>query len=335
MHLVHSSDTFSHGTTAKHPAPCTLRILHIEDDPQDAFIFARLINEQSPREFDICHESTLESGIGRLENASFDLIVLDINLPRSSGTRSIESIHHKTTEIPIICISGCTDDNTAFEMIRAGAQDYIKKQEMSPEHIARVVKFSIFRKATEKRLNRLAQYDPLTKLPNRRLFEDRFEHAFASAKRNKTSLALMFLDLDQFKEINDTLGHGVGDELLAFVAERLLACVRDADTVARIGGDEFIVLLEGDFNQHGVVTVAEKILHTIAEPIHISGNLIETSVSIGVALYPDSVSSTSTLISRADKAMYMAKSRGKNGFVIYSHENQCANINRLRPLDDN
>ena len=84
-------------------------------------------------------------------------------------------------------------------MIEAGAQDYIKKQEMSPEHIARVVKFSIFRKATEKRLNRLAQYDPLTKLPNRRLFEDRFEHALASAKRNKTALALMFLDLDKFK----------------------------------------------------------------------------------------------------------------------------------------
>jgi diguanylate cyclase (GGDEF)-like protein len=163
----------------------------------------------------------------------------------------------------------------------------------------------------------LAYHDMLTGLPNRQLFYDRLNVALAQAYRNLTQISLMFLDLDGFKAVNDTLGHDVGDILLKEVSARLKQCVRETDTVARLGGDEFTIVLTDVNNADNVAEVADKILKSVAEPFHISGNEVKIGTSIGISLYPSDGSTTTELVKTADTAMYRAKESGKNCYFFY------------------
>lgn len=164
---------------------------------------------------------------------------------------------------------------------------------------------------------RLALYDPLTQLPNRKLFHDRLHHALAQAKREQERLAVMFIDLDRFKPVNDNFGHEVGDLLLVQVAERLSGCVRESDTVARLGGDEFVVLLAGSETEGGERIVADKILEALSEDFHVAGHQLRLSSSIGVAFYPDHGNDEMQLLRHADIAMYHAKQEGRNCWRYY------------------
>lgn len=185
------------------------------------------------------------------------------------------------------------------------------------------------RKATAERLEFMAYHDPLTALPNRTLLRDRFELATASASRNDTLVALMFLDLDQFKHINDSLGHELGDQLLLSVAIRLQDCVRETDTVSRLGGDEFVVLLTDIQNISTVTVVAQKILDQLSQPFQLNGQLLSTSFSIGICLYPDDATDFSTLLKLSDAAMYYAKDCGRNTYRFYTEQ---MNVNTLERL---
>ena len=176
------------------------------------------------------------------------------------------------------------------------------------------------RKRTEQELERLAHYDKLTGLPNRVTLQDRLAQALQRARRAETLLAVMFLDLDQFKEVNDSLGHAAGDELLQSVATRLTGCVRSTDTVARLGGDEFTVLLEGMRNVEEVDLVARKILAAVAQPHSAAGRELFVSTSIGVTVYPLDDQDQETLLKNADRAMYQAKQAGRNNVQYFSHE---------------
>ena len=182
------------------------------------------------------------------------------------------------------------------------------------------------RKHAEERVEFLATRDPLTGLPNRMLVNDRLEQGVANAARKRTGLAFMFIDLDRFKTINDSLGHDVGDELLKRVAARLSACVRASDTVARLGGDEFAVILEnlpGNENHdihEGAQQVAEKMIAAMAAPIMINANHLTTSCSIGIGIYPTDGPDPKTLMKHADVAMYDAKAKGRNNYQFFSHE---------------
>lgn len=175
----------------------------------------------------------------------------------------------------------------------------------------------------EERIKYLAYYDTLTGLPNRELLMDRLHLGIAQASRSHTQLALMLLDLDHFKVINDTLGHPVGDQLLAEVAQRLSECVREGDTVARLGGDEFVILLSNlpastDEASADVTTVAEKIRQTISDDYHIEGHSLSISTSIGIAFYPDDGKTNDTLFRHADMAMYQAKNAGRDNYRFFS-----------------
>ena len=178
------------------------------------------------------------------------------------------------------------------------------------------------RKITEERAEFLATRDPLTGLPNRMLVNDRLEQGIANAARKHGRLAFMFIDLDRFKTINDSLGHDVGDELLKRVAGRLSACVRNSDTVARLGGDEFAVILENlavdDYD--GAQNVAEKMIASLASPIMINNMQLNTSCSIGIGMFPIDGSDPQTLMKHADVAMYDAKAKGRNNYQFFSHE---------------
>ena len=178
------------------------------------------------------------------------------------------------------------------------------------------------RKEAEERAEYLATRDPLTGLPNRLLLHDRLEQGIVNAARHKTGFAFMFIDLDRFKTINDSLGHDVGDELLKRVAARLIACVRASDTVARLGGDEFAVILENlrDTDDEGAQQVADKMISAMGAPMLIGSQHLNTSCSIGISLYPFDGKDSATLMKHADVAMYYAKEKGRNNYRFFSTE---------------
>jgi len=185
------------------------------------------------------------------------------------------------------------------------------------------------RKASEERVQHLAHHDPLTGLPNRFSLHEWLAQALASAKRNETLLALMLIDLDNFKSINDTLGHPTGDQLLVQVAQRFVASVRQSDLVARLGGDEFVVVLPDVDSPTDVAHVADKILHAVSEPYLIEGQELRTSPSIGICLYPADAEESQDLIKKADVAMYHAKAQGRGNYQFFAEEMQIAAIKRL------
>ena len=179
-----------------------------------------------------------------------------------------------------------------------------------------------------------ANFDTLTGLPNRSMFRDRLEHEIQLAARDKRQLALMFLDLDQFKEVNDTLGHDIGDCLLKQAAERLVQCVRGIDTVARIGGDEFTVILGHLVDTAIVERVSRDIVRTLSEPFQVAQNTIYVSASIGITLFPEDAGDADALIKNADQAMYAAKNAGRNQFHYFTHRMQHEAQVRMRLVND-
>ena len=176
------------------------------------------------------------------------------------------------------------------------------------------------RKEAQRRIEFLAHHDPLTGLPNRLLFRDRMEHVLAKAGRAQSRIAMLFLDLDRFKSINDSLGHPVGDALLRGVVERLKACVRESDTISRQGGDEFVILLDDVKDSESVSRVAEKIHFHMADPFVLEGHSLMTSFSMGIALYPEDGGDFDTLFQKADTAMYHAKESGRNAHRFFAEQ---------------
>ncbi len=163
----------------------------------------------------------------------------------------------------------------------------------------------------------LASYDSLTRLPNRLLFHDNLQQAQAWARRHNTWFALLFVDLDGFKAVNDQLGHAIGDQLLQLVATCLQKVVRQSDTVARLGGDEFTIILNNVKKQEDVSKIAAKIIRTIQQPFEIEGHQVKISASIGITFYPRGGTDPTVLLKQADTAMYEAKRLGKGGFCYY------------------
>jgi diguanylate cyclase (GGDEF)-like protein len=176
------------------------------------------------------------------------------------------------------------------------------------------------RKLSEERVEHMAYHDPLTGLPNRSSFLGRLQQAMAGARREQSVLGLMFIDLDNFKPVNDTHGHHIGDLLLEGVAERILACLRNSDSAARLGGDEFVVLLPAVGSERDAVRIAEKIRAALNEPFEIEDVKLKISSSTGVAVYPNHADGEQQLLKRADLAMYHAKSRGRDCVEVYRPE---------------
>jgi diguanylate cyclase (GGDEF)-like protein/PAS domain S-box-containing protein len=186
------------------------------------------------------------------------------------------------------------------------------------------------RKATEARIAFLAHHDPLTSLPNRTLFQDRLEQSLTRAERTEQRVALLFLDLDRFKTINDSLGHLAGDRLLQAVSERLRDCVRDTDTICRQGGDEFLIVLADLADADVPARIAEKILRRLSEPFDVGGHSLGTSFSIGIAVFPDDGRTADALMKNADTAMYHAKENGRNTYRFFTEQMNANALERLQ-----
>lgn len=294
-----------------------ITVLLIEDNEVDARLTQDLLAEWSVEEFKIVHAKTLSDGLFQLDKERFDAILLDLSLPDAFGLPTVRQVHATNPSIPVVVLSGVSDQTLALQAVQQGAQDYLVKGQGHPELLARSVRYAIERKRSEERLTYLAQYDHLTGLVNRSLFRDRVVQAMARSKRIHQPLGLMLLDLDRFKSVNDSLGHDVGDDLLKAVSERLKTCVREVDTVARMGGDEFTIILEGVASEQSIVVVAKRIVESISTLFELQGHKISIGVSIGITVYPQDDHSIDELLRHADSAMYKAKQLGGSGFSFH------------------
>ncbi|WP_338759152.1 EAL domain-containing protein [Massilia sp. METH4] len=206
----------------------------------------------------------------------------------------------------------------------------VRDSEGATTHYAGVFSDITLVKENEKKLDHLAHHDSLTGLPNRLLFNDRLQHALDRAQRSQEQLALLFIDLDRFKNVNDTLGHHIGDELLKQVAVVLSERLRDGDTLARLGGDEFVVLLEDTSGEYAATLVAEKLVAIFEQPFLVAGHELFVTCSIGISMYPHDGADLNVLIRNADVAMYQAKARGRNGYRFYAPSMTGDGVERLR-----
>ena len=252
----------------------------------------------------------------------YDLILLDLRMPGMDGFQVMAGLKEIETNgyLPVLAVTA--QPAHKLRALQAGAKDFVSKPFDLAEVLLRVhnlLEVRLLHEAARKQarmLEELALNDPLTGLANRRLLADRLAMALVHARRNNSAMAVVYLDLDGFKQINDTLGHGVGDILLKMVAERLLATVRAEDTVARLGGDEFALDLWHVSGHDYAATVAARAIAALAQPYDIEGHKVTITASAGVSIYPDHGRDEETLLKSADLALYAAKAAGKNAYRI-------------------
>jgi diguanylate cyclase (GGDEF)-like protein/PAS domain S-box-containing protein len=248
-----------------------------------------------------------------------DIVLMDALMPVMDGFEACSRLRQQpgTEGIPVLMVTGLNDEQSVDRAMKAGASDFITKPIYWPLLLQRL-RHILANQRAEKQIKHLAYHDTLTGLPNRVLFHDRLQQALSHAVREEHPMGVMFLDLDRFKIINDTLGHDVGDELLKAVSQRLINCIRQGDTVVRLGGDEFTIILPVISKAEDAAFVAQKILVTLAEPFLLNHQELHITSSIGISLYPNDGKDTQTLIKNADIAMYRAKDLGKNNYQFYT-----------------
>lgn len=305
------------------------RVLLVEDNPGDARLAKEMLAEAETGRFDYIHVERLGEALAQLTERPFDVILLDLSLPDAWGLDGISQIRAASSGIPLIVLTGLADESLAIQALRHGAQDYLVKGEGSGHLLTRSIRYAIERKQTEDRLAHFASCDQLTGLANRSLLQDRLARALARGQRQDQPVYVLYLDLDGFKETNDTFGHDMGDRLLKAVAERLTACLRTVDTVARVGGDEFIAVLECVRRADDALAIALKLLEAIAQPYCLEGHEIFVTASIGLAAFPYDGSDMEALLKYADAAMYRAKSQGGNDVHVYTADTGLQNSGRI------
>ena len=258
----------------------------------------------------------MHDAIECLENEKYDVVLTDLYLPDIEGFKVVNEIQKYNSKVPIVVLSGEENDQIALEIVQSGAQDYLIKGQGDGHLISRSIEYAIERKRIEHGISFLAQYDSLTGLANRVLFKERLNRALIRADRNKTMVALMFIDLDGFKGVNDKLGHDIGDEVLKEVADAIKAVVRESDIVGRFGGDEFIVSINDINSEKDIDEIASKLNRTVGNVRALDNTGQKIQASIGVIVSTVKQSSPESLIKMADKMMYKAKSAGKGCYKI-------------------
>jgi len=296
----------------------TLSVLLIEDDASDAWLLQNTLKEIGSENYVVRCASNVESAITLLQDAKFGVALLDLSLPGISGVSALLHLQVAAPTLPIIILTSLDDEKTALSAVKRGAQDYLIKGQEDAYQIKRAMRYSIERKHFEESLIQRANYDMLTGLINRPFFENRLKLAMARSKRNGVLVGVLFLDLNGFKRINDSFGHETGDHLLKKVAARLASVFREYDTIARFGGDEFAILLEGISVAEDCAIAAQKIIDAFAMPIDLEERALIVNVSVGIAMaLPKEYIVPSQLIKRADIAMYRAKENHGGSYCFY------------------
>jgi len=302
-----------------------IRVLVVEDDPADAQWLRTLLEASREVAFEVAAAGNVEDGLRRLRDECFQAVLLDLSLEEGQGLAALARARIAAATVPIIAMATQRDENLAIRALRFGAQDYLVKRVSDAQAVIRTLRHAVERHhiltdlaTARQREHYLAMHDALTGLPNRSAFLDQLRRTLHYATRHDKQLAVLFLDLDRFKSINDTLGHPVGDDLLKVIADRLTHSLRQSDLVARFGGDEFLIALPDVERDHDAARVAQKLSDVLAKPCELDGREYRVSVSIGIALFPRDGSDTDLLIRNADTAMYHAKADPGCGYSYYA-----------------
>ena len=284
------------------------RLLLVEDSRSDAFLVRQMVAEDPRARFEVVHATSLAGALPELGAGAFLCVVLDLGLPDASGLEALAAVLEAVPSVPVVVLTAWHDDALGVKAVQAGAQDYLVKGEVTPSLLSRAIHYAVERKHVEEQLAHAALHDALTGLPNRHLFLDRLDQALARLERKASKVAVLFLDLDRFKTVNDSLGHDVGDELLVAVATRLRHLVRESDTIARFGGDEFTILCDDLAEEQDAVDAAERILEGLTTPFSLGEHSdVVVTTSIGISWADGPTRRAVDLLRDADVAMYRAK----------------------------
>jgi len=319
----------------------SLKILLVEDDEDDYVMTRDLLEEVEGVDYTLEWVSTVDEAFKLMACKHHDAYLVDYRLGGETGISLIRQTVKNGYKKPIILLTGQSDKEVDMEAMAAGASDYLVKGQINASMLERSIRYAIDRIKSEEQIHRMAYYDHLTNLPNRVLFKDRLQVAITQCKRFNRMSAVLFIDLDDFKRVNDSYGHSAGDQLLKEVSKNLLQSVRSSDsvsrdidndlrgTVARIGGDEFIILLNEITNVDNAVMVSKRILEAFTMPINVDGKEVYVRVSIGISIYPLDGEDSEILIKSSDAAMYYAKSQGKNNYQFFKKSMLTTSIKRL------
>ncbi len=304
------------------------QLVLVVDDELSARLLMRAALEEGG--FDVAEAGTVQQAFMLFEACRPDLVMLDVMLPDGDGVELCARLRALPAgrDVPVAMVTGVNDESSIQRAFQCGATDFITKP-ISWGTMAHRTRFLLRAHQQEQRIARLAFHDELTGLPNRRLCLDRLSLALLQARREGQALAVLFVDVDRFKNINDSLGHASGDELLKQVARRLLDTVRAGDTVARMGGDEFVLLCPGA-DSRAIATRAQRMLDQLEQPYHVTGMALHLSSSMGIACYPQDGDTADVLVRNADAAMHLAKERGRNNFQFYAPALNAGILARLK-----
>lgn len=293
-------------------------ILVVDDTLADRQFLTDILTSQG---YNVRSASSGEHALEQVDLSKPDLVLLDIDMPGMDGFTLCRELKQRTAlaTVPVIFISSFDDTSNKVAAFNCGGIDYVTKPFKVAEIKARI-RTHLQIKRSQDRLGFQALHDVLTGLPNRKLLVDRLHHSLSYAERYGSQVAVVYIDLDDFKEINDRYGHDAGDQLLTEVARRLLDSVRESDTVARMGGDEFALIFHDHPDEEMTLAALQRILKRLEEPIPFGQYSLKTRGSIGFSLYPHDGSDTDALLKNADTAMYHAKQIGGNNFQRYTHE---------------
>ena len=295
-----------------------IRVLLINAHSDQYVDMAKLLDAISVSDYEMTWCADYAHALEAMLAPIHDVILLDYEHAPNICEELLRSASAHGCTTPILCLTATVNPELDRAAIKAGAADYLVKDRLDIDIIERTIRYAIDRKNAETELARLAHYDALTGIPNRLLFNDRLDRALQRADRGDSPFALLYLDLDGFKAVNDAYGHDMGDKLVQGIAERLSQCIRRTDSVARIGGDEFTVLLEKTTSTNDTVTIAQKIIDVITEPFNINGQQMRVGSSIGIAVYPEAGRDATTLIKHADMAMYEAKAMQGSNYRFFT-----------------
>lgn len=314
-----------------------MKLLLVDDDELDRMAVVRVL--QSPKLIkDIVHASTAVSALKLFDEETFDVVLLDYRLPDMECLDILDKLtNHASKHAAVVILTGMVDDEVIErECIVAGAQDFLLKQELSQRHLTKALVHAQARHAlnqqlieTYARLKYLAENDPMTGLSNRHFFEEELRTAILRAQRYDSKVGLLFLDIDNFKLINDSLGHDIGDQILQQVAARLLDIIREGDVVCRLGGDEFAIIVHDIETETSLAVLAQRILDSLRIPITLSKIQHFITCSIGISTYPRCARNAEDMLKHADLAMYHVKHLGRNGFHFFTEALQERVMNKI------
>ena len=319
----------------------TIRLLLVEDDEDDYFLTREYLAEITSLRVLLDWASIYHEGLQRLKQGNYDIFLFDFRLGDHSGLDLLKELRASGCYGPCIFLTGQNDRETDMEVMQAGADDYLVKGNIDAALLERSIRYARERRKSAEQVRFMAYHDNLTGLPNRTMFKECLQSAVSDTLLLERQFAVLFLDIDNFKRINDTLGHKVGDLLLQEVSQRLRSSVRTSDTItavgkdskentiARLGGDEFTLLLMDLRGDAGAAVVAQRVIDNISKPFYLAGTELYVTASIGIAVHPTHGRDIDTLLVNADAAMYHAKKVGKNNFQTYHESLSASGIERL------